>query len=430
MAATNEQGIQTAGDVKLEVSISTVLGGVETDIRQFIGEVNIFEDLFKNGLYGNILIVDAANIASILPIVGDEYLAVKIETPGTGVSITRTFKVYSLTDRRMIKDTNTQTFVLHFCSPELFIDLLSPVYGTYRGKVTDLVQQIWDEAVSTGNTPLNIIGEASNEITFTSPGWSPMHCINWLATHAIDANGGAPNFLLYESNKDYYFANMDQKIKSDPTFTDYKYMANNLTADPAGEAYVKDINAEYQKVEDFEIIETFNAFKNNQNGYYANRLITFDIQSKTFEIFDYDHVASYSQYNHLEKGAPFRDDTLRATAGHISFYPKHTELYTGVKLNANDVVEKVLPQRRSTIQELSNFKIVITVPGRTDIEVGTIINFVYPDNRPRDETDKSKDGGDEYYSGRYLVTAIRHKVTLIKHMMIMEIVKDSFRKDA
>ena len=33
--------------------------------------------------------------------------------------------------------------------------------------------------------------------------------------------------------------------------------------------------------------------------------------------------------------------------------------------------------------------------------------------------------GDKFYTGSYLITAIRHKVTLQSHHMIMEIVKDS-----
>jgi hypothetical protein len=31
------------------------------------------------------------------------------------------------------------------------------------------------------------------------------------------------------------------------------------------------------------------------------------------------------------------------------------------------------------------------------------------------------------YSGYYLITAIRHKINSLKHMMIMELVKDSYQ---
>ena len=39
--------------------------------------------------------------------------------------------------------------------------------------------------------------------------------------------------------------------------------------------------------------------------------------------------------------------------------------------------------------------------------------------------DLTKSNEDQYYSGNYLVTAIRHKINLLRHTMTMEIVKDS-----
>ena len=44
------------------------------------------------------------------------------------------------------------------------------------------------------------------------------------------------------------------------------------------------------------------------------------------------------------------------------------------------------------------------------------------------QEDKS-DKGDAFYSGTYLITAIHHKVTLNRHTMIMEIVKDALKRD-
>ena len=52
-----------------------------------------------------------------------------------------------------------------------------------------------------------------------------------------------------------------------------------------------------------------------------------------------------------------------------------------------------------------------------------------PNTGPRGEEDKADRNEDKFYSGRYLITAIRHKVTLQKHMMIMEIVKESTLQD-
>lgn len=440
-------GIQTAGDVNVKEVIVIKDNGEELNLGQLVGEINIFEDMFKNGLYGNIMLIDAGNFITKFPIIGNEYIRLLIETPSLPQRIYKTFKVYSITNRAMIQDTGTQSYILHFCSTELFIDMLVPVYSHYRGSVSEIVQQIYKERLAiprtTGDesdaTPLVIVGETDNEISFTSPGWHATHCINWLAARTLPRGLKSPSYLFYETTQAFYFANVEAIIDIARTdkqiYREYAYVANNMTGGAPNEAYRKDVEKEYSKIEELEVVETFNAFKNANNGYYANRLITLDIITKKYEIIDYDHVSNYTDYKHLEdisssgSRAPFEQTALRGPSSLTQFYPKHEKLYSDLETNANDIIDKTMPRRVSTINELGNFKIVITVPGRCDAEVGAIVYLSYPDASPRDQSDKAKRGEDPLYSGFYLVTAIRHKINLVKHMMIMELVKDSYRKE-
>ena len=121
-------GIQTAGDVDVKEVVVIKDNNEELNISQLVGELNIYEDMFKNGLYGNILLIDAGNFITKFPIIGNEYIRIQIVTPSLPQRIYKTFKVYSVTNRAMIQDTGTQSYVLHFCSTELFIDILVPAY--------------------------------------------------------------------------------------------------------------------------------------------------------------------------------------------------------------------------------------------------------------------------------------------------------------
>lgn len=75
--------------------------------------------------------------------------------------------------------------------------------------------------------------------------------------------------------------------------------------------------------------------------------------------------------------------------------------------------------------ELNNFKLNMIIPGRTDVEVGRTLDFIFPDVSPKSEKDKNKDTGDKFYTGSYLISAIRHKITLQSHHMAVELIKDS-----
>jgi hypothetical protein len=445
MADNIDDSIQTAGDVRVDEVKIIKESDEELDVRQLVAELNIFEDMYKNGLYGNIMLIDAGNFVTKFPIVGNEYIRIKVRTPSLNQIIYKTFKVYSITNRMMIQDTGTQSYILHFCSTELFIDMLAPVYSHFRGPVSDIVQEIYKERLAvprnTGNedefTPLIIVGEPDNEVSFTSPGWSAAHCINWLAARTLPKNLKSPGYLFYETTQAFYFANIEAIIdiatNDKGIYHEYQYTPNNLI-DPAAATYTKNIEKEYRKIEELEIVENFNAFKNTANGYYANRLVTLDVITKKYEVIDYDHVASYGEYKHLEDigggaQAPFSPSTLRGPSVLTHFYPKHEKLYSDLETNANDIIDKTLPRRVSVMHELDNIKLIITVPGRTDAEIGSVVYLSYPDASPRDQSDTAKSGEDPLYSGLYLVTAIRHKITLVKHMMIMELVKDSYRKE-
>jgi hypothetical protein len=450
-----KNSVTSAGDIEIqEVTIITV-DGTELDIQLHVVELNLYEDIYKAGLHGSILIVDANNLSQNLGLTGDEYLRIKILTPSmTDATIYKIFKVYSITDRQMLNDTAKESFIMHFCSVELFLDAISPVYRTYKGKASDLVGEIFSRKLSAPrigkgeNTLLLIASDTANDLKFTSPGWSPTKCINWIASKSI-GKGKSNNFLFYETNKKFVFANVEdifQQYKDtasgDPDYQgyqEYHYAAQNLSRPPdkTTETYTKDVNWEYKKVIEMRVIETYNALKNNQNGHLANRLYTFDVITKARGVFDYDYVDAYKSIVHVDDIAgasrpPFPTNSVQGSkfsnpATYNQMYMQHSYLYDGINDNAGDRIAEILPAQTSARTALTNFKIEITVPGRTDIEAGVVVKFNYPDASPRDAADAAKERNDNLYSGYYLVTAIRHKITHLRHIMILELVKDSLR---
>jgi hypothetical protein len=85
--------------------------------------------------------------------------------------------------------------------------------------------------------------------------------------------------------------------------------------------------------------------------------------------------------------------------------------------------------RLSSMLELTNIKMNMTVPGRTDAEVGRLIYFEYPSMGGKSESDTGSTAQDKLYSGYYLITAIHHKVNKFEHQMVMEVIKDSLFVD-
>ena len=437
MAINNDPGVFQAGDIDLQSVAISVGDNKSVDIRSFIGELNLFEDMYATGLYGNLLVVDALNLSQVLELRGDEYIILKFTTPKLNAVIHKAFKIYSITDKQFISDTGKQTYIIHFCSPEVFIDSLSPIYKTYKkAKVHKIAQDVFDKSMAVSRTgageytQMVVIGETTNEIQFTSPGWRPGKILNWLASKAQSKDSASPNYLFYESNKAFYFANLEVLIKAsndkNTYYQEYFVVPSKLNAGD-NEGFIDDIDRQYKQVINMRVIETYNALKNTQTGYLANRMYTFDVVNKKREIYDYDHVANWSGYTHLGPRAPFPDTVLKSPAGFNQIQMQHESLYTNVKKNVGEQAPEIKTRRTSMLAELNNFKLEITVPGRTDAEVGSIVYLHYPDGSPKDQADINLTKDDSLYSGKYLITAIRHQITVVSHVMVLELVKDSLR---
>ena len=443
---SSNDSLQKAGDVSIKSLKLLSATGALIDLDDFFIELNLYEDMFAGSLYGDIVISDSRNLIEKLPITGEEFLVFKIITPSfpDEAAIEKVFRIYQVTNRVVIRDNNTQLYTLHFVSHEMVADILLPLYRSFEGNIDDVVLQIFSEYVSLNRnfedptndnvnekertTPLKILTETANKVKFVSPGWSPFKCINWLASKAIPKEGKACNFLFFESNKGFYFTSIESIFdftnKNNSFVGEYSLAAANIR-NPDGKV---DINRELFLTESVEMVTTTDHIKNYTNGYLANRLITLDVFNKIYELVDYDHVDKYKSYTHSsgDKSIPiFAENSLRNPASSVHFYPVNPKLFTGFSGNVNENIKTIYGNRKSTLLELENLKLLLTVPGRTDVEVGAMLKFNYPAIGPKDDSDKQGLAQDKLYSGYYIITSIHHKINKMEHKMIMEVVKDS-----
>jgi hypothetical protein len=144
-----EQGLQRAGEVRIEQLKLINASDEVIDLSEFIVELNLYEDLFKNYLHGNLVLTDSRNIIDKYNIHGEEFLNIKLRTPSftdTQV-IEKTFRVFKLTDREIVRDNNTQNFVLHFISIEFFYDINLPLFAPFEGTVSDVAGRIFSNFI-------------------------------------------------------------------------------------------------------------------------------------------------------------------------------------------------------------------------------------------------------------------------------------------
>ena len=90
-------------------------------------------------------------------------------------------------------------------------------------------------------------------------------------------------------------------------------------------------------------------------------------------------------------------------------------------------VEEWLGQRTSQKRQLETVKLQFSVPGDSAREVGDLIWFQYPSENPEPPLANKPVEPHKYYSGKYLITALRHQLTGKEYTLRIEAIKDGYR---
>ena len=71
------------GEYIIEKCSISATSGRTIDVSSLIASINIFEDIFRTSITGDISLVDTNNLLTSLPIIGQEKLLLKLSTPQT-----------------------------------------------------------------------------------------------------------------------------------------------------------------------------------------------------------------------------------------------------------------------------------------------------------------------------------------------------------
>ena len=111
--------VQYAGEYKLAECTLFSSTGIRARLDSNVIQINIYENIFSSAILVNLTVTDQNNMIMNMPIVGQELVALKIETPGVGVidySENR-LSVHKFTAREDIAN-GTQIYELSLISTE------------------------------------------------------------------------------------------------------------------------------------------------------------------------------------------------------------------------------------------------------------------------------------------------------------------------
>lgn len=412
------------------------------DFSKMVVEINYFEDIYNSCITGNLVLNDSNSMLNTLGFSGNDYLILTFKKPGDDkFKLSKTFRIFSVSDRHQAKDQN-ENYILNFCSEEYILSEQYKISKSYPNKkISDIVIDIIQNQlkVSPDKFLARNIEETKGLNNFIIPNLKPFEALNWLCTRALSNNSkteGSP-YLFYENLEGFNFKSL-QTLYSNPIYRTYRYEPKNLTM--PDDSRVQDLNMELSNVLAYETISNFNTVDSINSGMFANRLIAVDPVRQTYTVNDFDLLKYFTPDTpKLNTFPPISDSVNRIGDTSNSTYDAvlkvattntgQTTLNRYIKTKQPSIrdtnIEKYVPYRTSQIPQLNTIRYKISIPGDPLITVGTVIEFMLPENRYIEDGTRM---WDQYYSGNFLVTALRHKIDQEnKFITILEISKESLK---
>ena len=428
-------GLFNAFDYKITSCIITGSSGQKMEFRNIVVEFNYYEDLFSNCITGNLLINDSMGYIDILQLQGFEYLTLILDKPGLGASITKEFRVSNITHRTMTKQTN-ENYIINFCSEELLLNEQYRVSKSYNSVlVSDIVVDIALNRLKIPNDKL-VVDKTIGLRDIVLPNFKPIQAINWITTFAKgDGSGdvGSP-YVFYEDRDGFRFKSILELFKQ-PIYKTYEYEAKGLKSPK--NPIVFNLADDVTDVIRYEAIKSFDSVSAVRNGSFANKMHTVDplrlkLGESNFDYNQYFQQAGKLNPYQVPNSATNRfGDTVDSTPGVVKFCMTTTGQSINpyikdkkITINENRV-EETVPLRTAQLALFCNNRFKLLIPGDVDMTIGRVIVWNLPQISYNDSSRTKKD--DEFYSGKYLVTAVRHNINQEGiFLTTIEICKESF----
>lgn len=450
---------EQAGDYNLEVCNIISYRRNDTDgvnhqvnIKPIINELTITEDVLSNGILGTIVVFDAQDIRTMTPITGYEKLELKFNTPGfPGLNAVREeghpFQIYKI-ERTKVDDTNAlaQTYTIHFCSTELYYSSITRVSQAYEGPLEFAVDDILRSTDYLRTKKKFFFEPTKTNTKVVIPNIKPLNAVHMLSQMSQSQKYENAGYLFYENFDGYHFRSIESMIAVDnarprPAVYDYNYQVSR-GGEPDNRANpntkLQNPFEDLKNIIEYSFDRPVNTLYNLNEGVYASKLVLHDMFYKTIKEYDFDYSADFEKHYHLEtddldkaslKGilplAPFEDTRQRLTEYANA---KLMTMCDNQKVHNNfefpplkDIVQQSISQKLN----LSNLHLSMRVYGNSYLRAGDVVNVNLPFQRPLIESQERQEH--PYYSGRYLILAIRHELNVMKKNYTMNIraTKDS-----
>jgi hypothetical protein len=397
------------GEYSLSEAALVLNNGESKDLTPILESFSFTESIDAVFCAGVMNVVDQADNIGIVPILGDERVIVKWQTPDyTGFEPEereQSFRIISITAVNVQPDGNGQTAKFNLIDELAYEQYFQSVKSTFTESISDQSQIIFDEIVKNAKfKPLleykiNIDeteGVVHDIITGDTPYDAFTHLLGW----AHSSNYPSSNFRFFQNKDGYNFRNLEQIIDDEmKERTTKKFIkTRHYNLDPTQAVSAIDAAKAYT-IMDFSQNQRSSFFKAADDGAFNNQVALLDFTTKRV-------VKTTKKYDH-DSYKNLRDIVAVSDEWNEKFTeePNTTNwIYTdGLKLHRPNLVEAM--HNKLFFRHLfQNNTVQIRIAGNSDLTAGQLIKIDVPETNTR----KEERVADKSMSGHFIIKDITH----------------------
>tara|TARA_Y100001973_G_C5173290_1_gene320362 strand:- start:62 stop:1513 length:1452 start_codon:yes stop_codon:yes gene_type:complete len=448
-----KQSLQKAGSFTVEKIEVITSRGAPINLLGKLMHITFYEDIQSDSVVGECLINDLLALSTMGPIIGQEYLSMRIQTNSPDKVDAATFdfteNLLLINSLQMREDgaSGNQFLLLEFSTSELQKDQRIRINQSYTGSYSDIFISIMKDHLKSRKKLFVEPSAGTKKIIF--PNFSPFEAIHMMKRQAVSSHDRSPTYMFFEDLQGYHFRSLSSMYAQPPILT-YE------TSVPGSKEL--DAFSDLTSVIKHEVKAIGDSAAAQRLGSYGSELITYDTYTRRHITTIYNYLDNFDDETHVTAGkktgveqfpliseTPVQDELrmsdfsarryLVPTANYVDGDNNYTDLSVlhdsdGEFIFNSTRPETWLQRRQSQLYQLEKgITCTITTNGNTLVDCGDIINFNLPSVAAAKAEENRK--FDFFYRGRFLVRRIRQDFDLStqKHQSIMTLVKDSLESE-
>lgn len=423
------------------VSIDLVTTGKTVSLKPLLVELNYFEDLYSTSISGDILVADTLGLIPLLLINGSEFIELEFKKSyEDNLPIKRRFRVFKISKRSPELNNMYENYIIKFCSEELLLSEQYRISKSYKTKkISEIITDILKNYLKVDKKIF--IEDTTGTYDFVLPNKKIFETINWLSMYALpnSKNPGA-DMIFFENSDGFWFKSLQTLFKQ-KSFQTYYFNPKNITTD---------MNQKMTNIISFEVIDSFDMLDGISNGTFVNKVISVDPLTRQFKTTSFNYNEYFNKAQKLNKSKV--TSNYKNRLGYTNYDTPTNELQTGsfrlVTTNNNQKKQKYISQKGNAVAEdinieifmsnrtaqmsLANYvRVKVSVPGNPQLTVGMPIDLNIFAMKPVAYSDANTNQKklDPFYSGKYIISAVRHIIQDTSYITVMELAKDSYLED-